>query len=36
VIKGMAEKEGFDLVVQEAVYIKPQYDLTPRVLESLR
>jgi Skp family chaperone for outer membrane proteins len=24
------------LVVQEAVYIKPQYDLTPRVLESLR
>ena len=36
VIKAMAEKEGYDLVVQDAVYIKPQYDLTLRVLESLR
>lgn len=35
-IKSMAEKEGYDLVIQDAVYIKPQYDLTLRVLESLR
>lgn len=36
VIKNLAEKEGFDLIVQEAVYIKPKNDLTQRVLERLR
>ncbi|MGL4766915.1 MAG: OmpH family outer membrane protein [Formosimonas sp.] len=35
-IKNIAEKEGYDLIVQDAVYIKPQYDLTSRVLENLR
>ena len=36
VIRNIAEKEGYDLVVQEAVYIKPQYDMTQRVLEQLK
>ena len=36
VIRDMAQKEGYDLVVQEAVYIKPQYDMTQRVLERLK
>lgn len=36
IIKNLAEKEGFDLIVQEAVYIKPQNDLTERVLQLLR
>lgn len=36
VIKNLAEKEGFDLIVQEAVYIKPENDLTQRVLKILR
>lgn len=35
VIKATAEKEGYDLVVQDAVYIKPEYDLTKRVIEQL-
>lgn len=35
-IKVLAEQEGFDFVVQEAVYIKPEYDLTVRVLEKMR
>lgn len=35
-IKVLAEQEGFDFVVQEAVYIKPAYDLTARVLEKMR
>lgn len=35
-IKVEAEKQGLDLVVQEAVYIKPQYDLTQRILDNLR
>ena len=36
VIRDIAEKDGYDLVVQEAVYIKPQYDMTQRVLERLK
>ncbi|TDR31681.1 OmpH family outer membrane protein [Hydromonas duriensis] len=36
VIKSLAEKEGYDLIVQDAVYIKPEYDLTRRVIEQLR
>jgi outer membrane protein len=36
VIRQIAEKEGYDLVVQEAVYIKPQYDMTQRVIDQLK
>ena len=36
VIRQIAEKEGYDLVVQEAVYIKPTYDMTQRVIEQLK
>ena len=31
-----AEKDGYDLVVQEAVYIKPEYDMTQRVIDQLK
>ncbi|MBS1174892.1 MAG: skp [Burkholderiaceae bacterium] len=36
VIRQIAEKDGYDLVVQEAVYIKPEYDMTQRVIEQLK
>lgn len=31
----IAKKEGYDLILQEAVYAKPQYDLTERILKVL-
>lgn len=31
----IAKKEGYDLILQEAVYAKPQYDLTERILKAL-
>ena len=34
-IKLIAEKEGFDLIVQEAVYASPRVDITDRVIKSL-
>ena len=36
VIRQIAKNEGYDLVVQEAVYIKPEYDMTQRVIEQLK
>lgn len=36
VIRQIAEKDGYDLVVQEAVYIKPGYDMTQRVIDQLK
>lgn len=36
VIRGYAEQEGFDFIVQDAVYIKPAYDITPQILELLK
>ena len=35
VIKQIAEAEKYDLVIQEAVYINPQHDITDKVLSSL-
>lgn len=35
VVKSIAEKENFDLILEDAVYVKPQYDITDRVLSSL-
>jgi outer membrane protein len=35
-IKKIAEQEGYDLVIQEAVYIKAVYDMTPKVIEFLK
>ena len=34
-IKAMAEKEGFDLIVTEAVYASPRIDITDRVIKAL-
>ena len=34
-IKAIAEKEGFDLIVQEAVYASPRVDITDRVIKAL-
>jgi outer membrane protein len=34
-IKAIAEKEGFDLIVQEAVYANPRVDITDRVIKAL-
>ena len=36
VIRQIAEKDGYDLVVQEAVYIKPEYEMTQRVIDQLK
>ncbi|MCE1160825.1 MAG: OmpH family outer membrane protein [Burkholderiales bacterium] len=36
VIRQIAEKDGYDLVIQEAVYIKPEYDMTQRVIDQLK
>jgi outer membrane protein len=35
VIKGIAEAEKFDLILQEAVYRSPRLDITERVLKAL-
>jgi outer membrane protein len=35
VIRAMAEKENFDLVVQEAVYASPRVDITDKVIKAL-
>ena len=35
VIRSMAEKENFDLVVQEAVYASPRVDITDKVIKAL-
>ncbi len=34
-IKEIAEQEQFDLILQEAVYVKPQFDLTDRLIKAL-
>ena len=34
-IKEIAEKEQFDLILQDAVYVKPQFDLTERLIKAL-
>ncbi len=34
-IKAIAEKEGFDLIIQEAVYASPRVDITDRVMKAL-
>ena len=35
VIKQIAEKEGYDLILQEAVYRNPRIDITDKVLKAL-
>ena len=35
VIRSMAEKENFDLIVQEAVYAGPRADITEKVIKAL-
>lgn len=35
VIRSMAEKENFDLIVQEAVYAGPRIDITDKVIKAL-
>lgn len=35
VIRNIAEKEKYDLIVQEAVFVSRQYDLTDRVIKLL-
>lgn len=35
VVKEIAAREQFDLIVQEAVYVNPRIDLTPKVLKEL-
>lgn len=35
IIKDIAVKEKFDLIVQEAVYVNPQIDITDRVIKAL-
>jgi outer membrane protein len=35
VIRSMAEKENFDLIVQEAVYASPRVDITEKVIKAL-
>ena len=34
-IRAIAEKEGFDMIVQEAVYASPRVDVTDRVIKAL-
>jgi outer membrane protein len=34
-IKQIAEREQFDLILQDAVYINPKYDITAKVLKEL-
>lgn len=35
VVKEIAAREQFDLIVQDAVYVNPRIDLTPKVLKEL-
>ncbi|MFZ1891632.1 MAG: OmpH family outer membrane protein [Formosimonas sp.] len=35
-VKSIAQKEGYDLVVTEAAYVKAEYDLTPKLIEGLK
>lgn len=35
IVKQIAEKEQFDLILQDAVYVNPKYDLTSQVLKEL-
>lgn len=35
VIQEIAQKEKYDLIVQEAVYVRAQYDITDRVIQML-
>ena len=35
VVSQIAESEKYDLVLQEAVYINPKYDITDKVLKAL-
>ena len=34
-LKQIAEREQYDLILQEAAYINPKYDLTPKLLKEL-
>lgn len=34
-LRQIAEKEQYDLILQDAVYVNPKYDLTPKVLKEL-
>ena len=35
VVRQVAEQEKFDLILQEAVYINPKYDITDKVIKAL-
>ena len=35
IIKNIAEKEKYDLIVQEAVFVSRKYDITDRVIQLL-
>lgn len=35
VIRSIAEKEGFDLIIQEAAYVNPRVDITEKVIKAL-
>jgi len=35
VIRQLAEQRGYDLVVQEAVYVNPRIDITDDVMKAL-
>ena len=35
VIKGIAEKENYDLIIQDAVTVNPRVDITDRVIQAL-
>ncbi|KIA80809.1 OmpH family outer membrane protein [Chromobacterium amazonense] len=35
VVKEIAQRENYDLILQDAVYINPKFDLTPQVLKEL-
>jgi outer membrane protein len=34
-VKQVAEAEKYDVVLQEAVYINPKYDITDKVIKAL-
>ncbi|MGR2682869.1 OmpH family outer membrane protein [Chromobacterium haemolyticum] len=34
-LKQLAEREQYDLILQDVVYVNPKYDLTPKVLKEL-
>jgi outer membrane protein len=35
VVKQVAEAEKYDLILQEAVYVNPKYDITDKVIKAL-